>query len=84
MNVNRFLRVSRDFAQVRVKRGRELFLLWVGVDRFRSVLRDFGPVRLALAASLFGFGSAWTVFAGFGMILGAGASQACSLNVLNH
>ena len=44
-------------------------------------LDQFGS---SAAASPPRFGSVWTVFAGFGAILGAGASQACSLNVLNH
>ena len=44
-------------------------------------LDQFGS---SAAASLSRFGSMWTVLAGFGAVLGAGASQACSLSVLNH
>ena len=44
-------------------------------------LDQFGS---SAAASPRCFGSVWTVFAGFGALLRAGALQACSLNVLNH
>ena len=44
-------------------------------------LDQFGS---SAAASPPRFGSTWTVFAGFGALLRAGALQACSLNVLNH
>ena len=44
-------------------------------------LDQFGS---SAAASPPCFGAVWTVFAGFGVLLRAGALQACSLNVLNH